>query len=112
MTWSGFDERPDQEELEMYEDDLASEIFEAIDYNFEAEREFIEDHAQSEYPAPDEAPPKLVTASLIGRYAKNNADTFQNIFIKNPVLKELEEGDGTHGDVLSYIGMKTLRNGH
>jgi hypothetical protein len=49
---------------------------------------------------------------MIGRFAKNNADTFQNIFIKNNVLEQLEEGDGAHEDVMTYIGLKALRNGY
>jgi hypothetical protein len=112
MTWSQFKERPSEELLNQYQDQIPDEIFEAIDYNFDTERDFIEDHAKNEYPDPSQAPQRPTTASMIGRFAKNNADTFQNIFIKNNVLEQLEEGDGAHEDVMTYIGLKALRNGY
>jgi hypothetical protein len=113
MAWSDFQEyRPDKELLEDYEESIAPEIFQAIDHNFDEERKFIEDYAESNFTPPQEAPNLISAAAQIGRYARRNADTYQNIFLKNDFLHRLEEENPKYSDVMEYIGLKTLRNGH
>lgn len=113
MAWSDYpEERPSIDDLKSYGDDLPNEIFEAIDYNFDGDRELIENFAKENYTPPEDAPPRPQAASMVGRFAKNNADAYQNIFLKNQWLSDLEDGQGTLGDVLTYIGLKALRDGH
>lgn len=113
MAWSSYpQERPSVDVLKEYEDDLTNEIFETIDHNFDTEREKIEAFAEKNFTPPEESPPRPQAASMIGRFAKNNADAYQNIFLKNPYLSNLKEGKDELEDALTYIGLKALRDGY